>query len=153
MKTKMAFKKETTTMGTLKKSLLTLLGLGALAATSGCGEVSYFEVTVGLTGLTPSCAFAIASCEVTVTGAANDFFNLKSEVCDAKAMLSRGKFQYGTEAESGTVNFHMEIFNGNRIKLGQGDATGQIKAGGRTPVTMMVAADPAALTATMACAQ
>lgn len=138
---------------TLKKSLLTLVGLGALTATSGCGEVSYFEVETTLTGLSASCAFAIASCEVTVTGAANDFFNLKREVCDAKAMLSRGKFQYGTDAESGTVNFHLEIFNGNRVKLGQGDASGTIKAGGRTPVSLTVAADPAALTATMACAQ
>lgn len=141
------------TMGKAKKSLLTLLGLGALAASSGCGQISYFEVHVALTGLSASCSFAIASCEVTVTGAANDFFNLKSDVCDAKAMLDRGKFQYGTEAESGNVNFHLEIFNGNRVKLGQGDASGSIKPGARAMVELAVAADPAALTSTMACAQ
>ena len=140
-------------MTMLKKSLLTLVGLGALTATSGCGQISYFEVETTLSGLSASCAFAIASCEVTVTGAANDFFNLKREVCDAKAMLSRGKFQYGTEAESGNVSFHMEIFNGNRDKLGAGDTSGPIKPGGRTALTMTVNADPAALTSTMACAQ
>jgi hypothetical protein len=142
-----------TIMGTVKKSLLTLVGLGALVTASGCGEVSYFEVDVTLAGLTPTCAFAIAYCEVTVSGATTDRFDLRNEVCDAKATLSRGKFQYGTEAGSGTVNFHMDVLNGNRVKLGQGDTSGTIKPEGRVPLTMTVNADPAALAATMACAQ
>jgi hypothetical protein len=140
-------------MGMRKNALLALLGLGALGATTGCGQVSYFEVSVSLTGLTPSCSYAIASCEVTVSGAATDFFNLTSKVCDAQMTLNRGTFQYGTEAESGNVNFHLEIFNGNRDKLGMGDASKAIQPGGRAKVDLMAAADPAALTATHACAQ
>ena len=140
-------------MGMRKKALLTVLGLGALAATTSCGQVSFFEVAVTLTGLTPSCSYAIASCEVTVSGAAHDSFTLSSKVCDAQMTLNRGTFQYGTEAESGTVNFHLEIFNGNREKLGQGDASKAIQPGGRAKVDLMVVADAVALMETKACAQ
>ena len=144
-----------TTMGMRmrRKALLTLLGVSALGASTSCGQVSYFEVAVSLTGLTPSCSYAIASCEVKVTGAANDFFTLSSKVCDAQMTLNRGTFQYGTEAESGTVNFHIDIFNGNRDKLGQGDASKAIQPGGRAKVDLVATADAAALTATHACAQ
>jgi len=137
-----------------KSLLLGTLCAGALAATSGCGgEVSFFEVNVSLTGITRACAFAIASCEVTVTGAASDFFTLNSRMCDQRMALDRGTFQYGTEAGSGNVNFHIEVFNGNREKLGAGDAQKPIMKGGRVVMDLMAAIDPAALASTMACAK
>lgn len=137
-----------------KSLLLGALCVGALAGASSCGgEISFFEVNVSMTGITTACAFAIHSCEVTVSGAANDMFSLNSQICDQRAALDRGKFQYGTEAGSGTVNFHIEVFDGNRNKLGAGDAQKAIVKGGRTEVTLVAAIDPAALAANMTCAK
>jgi hypothetical protein len=137
-----------------KTFLLGALCLGALTSASSCGgEVSFFEVSVRMTGISPSCAYAVAYCEVTVSGAAKDFFSLEPEVCDRRMTVDRGKFQFGTEAESGDVNFHIDIFNGNRIKLGAGDAHQPVQKGGRAVVDLVAAMDPAALASTMACAQ
>lgn len=137
-----------------KNVLLGVLCAGAVAATSSCGgEVSFFEVNVTMSGITPACAYAVASCEVTVSGAASDSFTLKSSICDQRAALDRGRFQYGTEAGSGDVNFHIDVFNGNRVKLGSGDASKPIMKGGRVVLDLTVAIDSAALASTMACAQ
>jgi hypothetical protein len=135
-----------------KNLLLGMLCAGALAAASGCGgEVNFFEVNVTLTGISPACAYAVGSCEVTVSGAATDFFTLKNGVCDRREGVDRGRFQFGTEAGSGEVNFHIDVFNGNRVKLGSGDASKAIMKGGRAVVDLKAAMDPAALAATMSC--
>jgi hypothetical protein len=137
-----------------KNLLLGALSLGALAATSSCGgEVSFFEVNVSMSGITSACAYTIASCEVTVSGAATDHFSLEPAICDQRATVDRGRFQFGTEAGSGDVNFHIEVFNGNRDKLGAGDASKPIMKGGRVVLDLVAMIDQAALASTMACAK
>lgn len=136
-----------------KRLLLLALGAGSLGAAGCGGQVSFFEVSVGLTGISQACAYAIASCDVTVSGAANDSFQLSDQVCNGRMSLQRGKFQYGTEAESGNVKFHVDVFNGNRKKLGAGEAEKAIVPGGRATLDLTVMADAAALAETMACGQ
>jgi hypothetical protein len=131
---------------------LALLGAGA----AGCGQTSFFEVTVqvksDVTGVRQACLSVVGSCEVTVSGAASEGpFTLAN--CDHVTSWTIGTFQYGTDAESGTVNFHIDMFDANLKKppLGSGDASGSIKAGGRQPVTLSVTPTLASFMASGGC--
>jgi hypothetical protein len=117
------------------------VGAAALVALAtglaGCGgQTSFFEVTVTVSNLVDRTM--IASCELTVSGAAKDGpFNLDN--CGHVTAPTIGIFQYGTDSESGTVSFHVDAFDGSRGKLGQGDSSGAIKKGGRTPISLAIA--------------
>jgi hypothetical protein len=118
-----------------------------LCGASGCGDPSFFEVSVVVTsnaGVRLDCLSFIETCEVTVSGAASESFTLGNNSCVSPRAFQIGLFQYGTDSDSGNVGFHVEIFDPNGKKLGQGDGSGAIKKGGRQPVTVPVAPDPVA---------
>ena len=126
---------------------LGLLAMGLLAGASGCGELSFMEVSVVVasnTAVRSDCLFAINSCEVKVTGSENTNFTLGNNACVHPLNFTIGKFQFGTDSDSGNIAFHVDIFDGNLVKLGQGDGSDSIKAGGRKPVTVNVTPDAAA---------
>jgi hypothetical protein len=132
-------------IGILGKAGLSALLL--LTGAAGCGQTSFFEVAVVVNsnaGVRQDCLSFIDLCQVTVSGAASDSFTLNSATCVQPRSFQIGIFQYGTDSESGNVSFHVDIFDGNLKKLGQGDGTGAIKAGGRQPVTVPIAPDAVA---------
>lgn len=134
-----------------KRLLLLALGAGSLGAAGCGGQVSFFEVRASLTGTSVACAFAVYSCEVNVSGAAKDQIVLSDKTCRTPSSLQLGTFQYGTEAESGTVTFRLDLMDGNLKKLATGTASAEIKAGGRVPVELVATADPVAFEMTGAC--
>lgn len=119
-----------------------LLGLGLLGS-AGCGQTSYFEVTV-LAGssVPPSCLSTIDHCEVTASGAGSngEFFTLDSRACHMPLASSIGVFQYSTDKDSGNVAFHVDLvtLNGGMLKvLASGDsAPTPVKSGGRQAVSV-----------------
>jgi hypothetical protein len=113
------------------------IGIAALVALAGCGgQTSFFEVTVTVNNPMVDRTM-ITSCEMTVSGSATDGpFSLAG--CDHVTAQTIGVFQYGTDAESGTVSFHVVAFNGSRGTLGVGDSSGAIKKGGRTPISLAI---------------
>jgi hypothetical protein len=116
---------------------------GSLAGMAGCGQVSYFAVDVTIKNdVRESDLAVIDTCEVIVSGAANDVFPL--QVCGPGQIRSfyLGQFQYGTEKESGNVDFTVNLMR-NREKIGTGMGGGAIKAGGRVDVAIQVIPDPA----------
>jgi hypothetical protein len=120
---------------TMLKPRFVLL-LGALGALAGCGETSFVEVTVQAANVDLS---MITSCEVRVTGADTDDFNLEN--CGPGEHTGIGGtvgiFQYGT-GSSGQLTFTVSLLN-NLSPLGTGSAMVPIKSGGRATVTVMVA--------------
>jgi hypothetical protein len=132
---------------------LALSGGGAV----GCGQTSYFEVTVTLPATVDTCLQSmIFSCEVAVSGAASDSFTLPSDVCISPKQRQIGVFQYGTDKDSGNVAFHLDLFTGNRTvgpgsvsptnpvgPIASGDGSASIKAGMRQQVTVPLVASPA----------
>ena len=125
------------------KVILSLLSLGLLGA--GCGESSYFEVSVSVMNGLPfvDCVSKVSVCQVNVSGADSATFSL-SNICSGPTALNLGKFQYTTEKESGNVMFHLELRDGSGKKLGEGDASSPIKAGGIQPVNLVATPDVAA---------
>lgn len=124
------------------------LSVALLIGAVGCGNPSFFEVAVIVNNDTTvrlDCLTGIETCQVAVSGAASDAFTLGNSTCSGiKHAFQLGQFQYGTDKDSGNVNFHVDIFDGNLKKLGQGDATGAIKKEGRQPVMLHVVPDPVA---------
>ncbi len=113
-------------------ALLATLGLG------GCGQTSFFEVTVMVANVTTGPDISmINSCFVTVSGAAKDMFTLNN--CMHVVTGRVGVFEYGTEAESGSLTFHVDVFDGNQKMLGQGENSGMIKKGGHQTLTVAIA--------------
>lgn len=116
---------------------------GSLVGMAGCGQVSFFAVDVTIKNdVRESDLSVIDTCEVRVSGDATDFFALQG--CGPGQIRSfyLGQFQYGTEKESGTVNFTVNLMR-NREMIGTGSASGGIKAGGRVDVALQVTPDPA----------
>jgi hypothetical protein len=124
-------------------SMRTQIGLLALLVGAvGCGDVSYFDVTVkvdptmnvGQTDLT-----AINVCEVHTSGAASDVFTMDN--C-AQGMVyntfTLGTFQYGVSASSGTVNFDIILKDGSSKTLAEGTGSGTIASGKHTALTVSV---------------
>lgn len=126
--------------------LLSALSLGLFGAVAGCGQTSYFEVNVQVKttalGNDSTCYLStVNSCEVKVSGAdSSGIFTLKQAACTQPGGSNIGKFQFATEKDSGSLSFHLELFDGNHKSppMGTGDASGPIKAGGRTVVTLEV---------------
>lgn len=116
-----------------------LAGLVLVAGLAGCGQTSFFEVTVvAATGTNGIDISMINSCVVKVSGAATDSFSLSQAKCSHVTTPTLGTFEYGTTAESGMLSFHVDLLRGDLTKLGQGDSSGAIKAGGRQTVTVNV---------------
>ena len=117
--------------------MFSVWALAVLAAgLAACGgKIAFFEVSIMVSTLVDRTM--ITSCELTVTGAVKDGpFTLAN--CAHVTSPSVGLVQYGTETESGSVSFHVDAFDGSHVKLGQGDATGPINAGGRTAVSLTI---------------
>jgi hypothetical protein len=55
-----------------------------------------------------------------------------------------GTFQYRTEAESGSLTFHVTVFK-NGLEGGSGDGAGPILKGQRQTVMVSVTANPAVI--------
>lgn len=129
---------------------LTLCLFGGALALAGCGETSFFDVTVkvrmGVTGVTSGELDQIEACEVTVSGAASDgpfsLSNCQNPSVDP-ATYEVGLFQFGTDSDSGSCRFDIVVYVANRRQGGMGSATGTIKSGGRQPVDLIVDPDPA----------
>lgn len=123
-----------------KIGFLALL-VGAVGAV-GCGDVSYFDVTVNVnTGMniSESDLTAINTCEVHTSGAASDVFTMDN--C-AQGMIYTsfliGKFQYGVSSDSGTVNFDISLKDGSGKTLAEGTNGGPIVSGKHTALTVGV---------------
>lgn len=132
------------------------IGLVALALSGlmGCGQISYFTVTVEVTGSTgndKNKLGQVISTEVIATGAISDesIFLLDDfprdtgynyeKLSDGQLMLAR--FQYGTTKESGSVDFQVNLHNGTNGPdgvIGSGHQSENIKAGGSTDVLVKV---------------
>lgn len=119
------------------KANITLAGLVLAVSLAGCGQTSFFEVTV-VANTTAIDISMIASCVAKVSGAATESFSLDTMKCSHVVNATLGTFEYGTTAESGTLSFHVDLLRGDLTKLGQGDGSGAIKAGGRQTVTVNV---------------
>jgi hypothetical protein len=110
----------------------------------GCGDVSYFDVTVTVnTGMniSESDLTAVNTCQVHTSGAASDIFTMDN--C-AQGMIYTsfliGEFQYGTSSGSGTVNFDVILKDGSGKTLAEGSNGGSIVSGKHAALT--VAVDP-----------
>ena len=127
------------------KIILSVLSLSLLGA-AGCGQDSYFEVSVSVMNTLPfaDCVSKVSSCEVNVSGADSAFFTLSSSVCMGPTGLSLGKFQFTTDKESGNVTFGLVLKDGSGKKLGEGSVSGPIKAGGIQPLNLVATPDLAA---------
>ncbi len=138
---------------TIRRSAKVKTGLLALAillgAASGCGQTSYFEVTVNLDmtnpKVTPTCLFRVGYCVVTVSGAASDHFALNDAACDKPTSYALGLFRYATDQDSGNVNFLVEIQDTSQKAVGQGSLAKPIVSGGIQKLTVSVAPDATAL--------
>jgi len=140
------------------KFVLRALVLASLIGAAGCGQPSFFEVTVQVapvTGVRTDCInSAVFSCELTVSGAASGSYVLGSGVCSPPPRsFTIAQFQYGTDADSGNVTFDMSIFSTQHAKLGEGSVTAAIKAKATQPVTLTIQPDLAAFIATNSCPQ
>jgi hypothetical protein len=132
------------------------IGLAALALTGfvGCGQTTYFSVSVEVTGSLGNDRNALSqvvSAEVTASGAISgepifllgDFPHDKGynypKASDGQLLLSR--FQYGTTEESGHVDFKVDLHNGTNGQEGViGSATegGDIKPGATIEVAVKI---------------
>lgn len=141
--------------GHKRRTVLPALVFALLTGASGCGQLSFMEVTVRISSnvaaVDASCIYAVDQCEVRVSGAETDFFTLVNNACVHRTAFDIAEFQFGTDESSGNISFHVEIYDGNHNKLGQGDGSGPIKDGGRQPVIVPVAPDAVAFAATGAC--
>ena len=123
-----------------------------LAGLSACGQANFVDVTVTIKkGVVAADKLTqIDRCNVTVSGAESDSFGL-TNCSDARAATSTLLFQYGSEKDSGTLNFVVDILSGidsnagptGRRKLGTGSGSGSIKSGSRATVSIEVVPDPA----------
>jgi hypothetical protein len=139
---------------TSKRIGILALTLGGLV---GCGQISYFTVTVEVKdapGRDRNKLSQIVSAEVLATGAISDepsfllnpiqksaSYNYEI-LSDGQPMFAR--FQYGTTKESGRVDFQVDLHNGTLGPDGviaSGTGGGDIKAGGSAEVTVMVTAN------------
>ena len=132
------------------------IGLAALALTAfvGCGQTTYFSVSVEVkdsTGRDRNKLAQVISAEVTATGAVSgepnflldDFPHANNynygTASDGQLLLSR--FQYGTTNESGRVDFKVDLHNGTNGPdgvIGSGSGGADIKPGATINVTVMV---------------
>lgn len=123
-----------------------LLALTVAALSAGCGQVSFFDVTVVADNSTAMLRteklFEVDRCEVLVRGAVRDDFTLRACRNPSTEDWNLGTFQYGTEAESGDVSFTVKLYNGVVKPLGEGTATAPIKQGGRQILEVKVLLDP-----------
>jgi hypothetical protein len=134
----------------IKNGLLALALLGGL---TGCGETSYFEVSVyvenNVPGVNATCLFKLSQCEVTVRGAGGEEFFLDSKACHGPSGFNLGVFQYATDKDSGNVTFHVVLVanvDGMPTIVGTADsAATAIKSGMRQQVSVTVRPDAAAL--------
>jgi hypothetical protein len=122
--------------------VLALLGLAGL---SGCGQTNYFDVTVTVKqdpAIGPPQLLRINSCVVSVSGAATDSFPINTCSQGTVTGYNLGTFQYGTDKDSGSFTFAVLIRDGVQTTLGTGTASGQVKSGTRTTLTVEVPLDP-----------
>jgi hypothetical protein len=118
-----------------------LAGLTLLAATllgaAGCNTFSYFEIDTKLDQLTftNELAAQITICHMKVSGAANDEFYVKKR-CPPVPTPTQGRFdigviEYSTFADSGTVNFVLQVFRGfgETDKIGEGSVSLSVSGG------------------------
>ena len=146
-------------MTTFRRIRATTLGIAllllALPGLQACGQTSYFDVAVTIKqvpGVTVSSLRDIDLCVVSVSGAASDSFSLGTStrvLCQQNMVQSfdLGLFQYGTDADSGMVNFDVKIYMPNRTTvLGEGMGGAAIKSGGRQTVAVEIVPDPTKFT-------
>ena len=117
-------------MGGRAQLLAGILGLAALGA-AGCKEYKYLDIHVRFDGSVFMVAEVrqVQSCHVTVTGADNDSFDIV-ENCSFESQppgTDIGTFEYSTHAESGSLTFTLEAYNGQTqtpdCLLGRGTKT------------------------------
>jgi hypothetical protein len=126
-----------------------------LPALQACGQTSYFDVAVTIKqvpGISVSNLRDIDLCVATVSGAASDSFSLGTgtRVACQQGMVQSfdlGLFQYGTDSDSGTVNFDVKIYKADhQTILGEGMSGAAIKTGGRQTVAVEIVPDPTKFT-------
>ena len=119
---------------------------GILFGGSACGQTSFFDVMVTVKqvqGVTQDSLRQINSCQVTVSGASSDAFPLDNCVFGLVQSFAIGTFQYGTDKDSGTVNFQVDLIGQDRrTVLGSGTGGAAIKSGGRQTLAVEVVPDP-----------
>ncbi len=118
------------------RTRIRFLALGLAVAAAGCGEVSFFDVSVSTALAVDNTV--ITQCEVKVTGAASETFSLKN--CDHVTSHTIGTFEYGTDSGSGTVNFDISARDGGRNVVAHNTISGNIAKGGHTP--LMITLNP-----------
>ena len=107
-------------MRRLRVLLLACLPL-VLAAASGCKTYKYFDVQVKFdpATFTSTDVFTINVCQVTVTGADSDQFILEPMTCVNRSPvgnpLTGGKFEFSTFADSGTMTFKLDGYQGTSV--------------------------------------
>lgn len=129
----------------LAGAALTLLGTLGLLGLSGCGQTSYFDVSVTIKQDPKIGAPQLAridSCYVTVSGAATDSFPLNGCSQGTVTGLNLGTFQYGTDKDSGSFTFSVVVRDGVQTTVGTGSVTALLKSGTRTVTSVEVALDP-----------
>jgi hypothetical protein len=113
--------------------------LPLLAATVGCKEFKYVDMQINFDQVTFASgkAFRVGLCHITVSGAdSGDFFmkdnpTNKTDTCANHTgvgnPLMGGKFEWSTFADSGTLNFKLEAYEGMAVRpeclLGEGTSS------------------------------
>jgi hypothetical protein len=132
--------------------------LGVLILLPGlqaCGQTSYFDVALTVKqvpGVTVSSLRDIDLCVVSVSGAASETFSLGTStrvICQQGSVQSfdLGIFQYGTDSDSGVVNFDVKIYKPDHTTvLGEGMGGAAIKSGGRQTLAVEIVPDPTKFT-------
>ena len=137
---------------TLRNATPLALALAGLTlAASGCGQTDYFAVAVTIDSRISSGNLQqIAQCEVKASGAVSDqsTFVLNYSVCGSETNYTGldkdsngdnvlGTFEYGTTKTSGQVHFQLQLKDGSRNTIGQGDVDANV-GGGVVPVTLKI---------------
>jgi hypothetical protein len=113
----------------------------ALAGAAGCNEYKYYDIHVSFDPgtLDSSQTGLISSCQVTVSGADSASFRLLKNCPphNSTAPLDVGAFEYSSFADSGTMNFTVDVYTGMgqkaECKLGTGMTS--VKITGETTLT------------------
>lgn len=102
---------------------LTLLALGAGA----CSSYSYYDLDIKFgTGLDVVTIGSIQHCQVTVSGAANDVFEIDPNNCKLAKTGEVGMVEYSTFADSGNLTFTLHLFQAQEntaCLIGEGAVT------------------------------
>ena len=100
----------------MRRAMPTLvLALAVAGGGLGCSDLHYFDVNVTFTGFgTTSGISTIETCHVYVTGADTaNFYVIRNcpPFPDPNSSMM-GIFEYSSNADSGTMNFKMQVYNG-----------------------------------------